>query len=320
MNDDPVASIPDRAAELFAPALLSLIEATRAASARVVASAGAEAARDDDAVHDLRVALRRLRTLLGPAREVYRKKKLRRVIRDLGRVGRAAGALRDEEVLLDTLSGLELPDATATELAAWMTHRASKERLLRTRLAERLRPPEGDGGRSTLDAALHRLESRVNSGKARDADARALAARALDRAVERVRALAGAGVEDAAMMHALRIRYKRLRYTAELFAPIVGERASQLARGAARMQKRLGDLHDFDEAVSQVERTRRLSDAARQALRDTLRVARAHAQARVIEGLAEGENILAEGLGAEPTQAVNEVTTRDASNSKANEG
>src|SRR5262249_31837913 len=67
--------------QLLGPTLIELVDTARAASARVEESfrgqkgaSGATGALDPEAVHDFRVALRRLRTLLRVARKVYGKK------------------------------------------------------------------------------------------------------------------------------------------------------------------------------------------------------------------------------------------------------
>ena len=103
-----------------------------------------------------------------------------------------------------------------------------------------------------------------------------------------VAALLGGSASDAAAMHTLRIRYKRLRYTAELFARLLGERAAGLAKGAARMQKRLGELHDLDEALDHASRrARSLTSPTRAAVTGALRRARAHRSAAIERDLVD---------------------------------
>jgi CHAD domain-containing protein len=75
-------------------------------------------------------------------------------------------------------------------------------------------------------------------------------------------------------MHALRIRFKRLRYAADLFEPVLGEHAALLSRQAARMQKRLGELHDVDEALVRIGRAWGLAPRPRAAVLCALRSTR----------------------------------------------
>src|SRR5947207_3444206 len=61
---------------------------------------------DPEAIHDLRVAIRRLRTLLKLSRKIFGRRHTDAVRRALAEVQRATGDLRDEEVLSETLSSV----------------------------------------------------------------------------------------------------------------------------------------------------------------------------------------------------------------------
>src|SRR6185503_20707825 len=78
---------------LLAPTLLGMIDAVKEASARLASRGQPRRAVDGEAVHDFRVALRRLRTLLRPARRVYGKKRLRAVAAELRRFAQATGEI-----------------------------------------------------------------------------------------------------------------------------------------------------------------------------------------------------------------------------------
>jgi CHAD domain-containing protein len=264
-----------RAGDFLAPVLSQLIATVRAAAARV-----GDHAADPEAVHDLRVALRRLRTVLRPARRLYGKRRLRAIGAELGGFARAAGALRDDEVLRETLTALELPAGARAEIDAWLTRRARRERAQRRRVASTIMAIEPP----SLDETLADLERRLGR-RPRERAAAALAEAALVEAAAGVEALASAHPADPAAMHALRIRYKRLRYTAELFAPLVGEGAIAVAREAARLQKRLGELHDLDEAHARTAQARGLSAATRAAVSLALERSRASAAERVRRAL-----------------------------------
>jgi len=68
---------------------------------------------------------------------------------------------------------------------------------------------------------------------------------------------------DPVGVHALRISYKRVRYVAELFQPLDGHRAAMVAKHAARMQKKLGEIHDIDVALATIVAAPTLSRHAR---------------------------------------------------------
>ncbi|HEX8790935.1 MAG TPA: CHAD domain-containing protein [Polyangiaceae bacterium] len=210
---------------------------------------------DDEAVHDLRVAMRRTRTALEIGREVlgpFHADEVRRALRD---VQRATGALRDEEVLLALLGSLGVEGA---DVAAWLEGRRQRERRLRRALVRLLQSGALDGGRRLLSALL---AFRIKPS--RDKRVHKYARRAVERARREVDRRRGPRPDDAEALHNLRIAYKRLRYTVETFADVLPEDVAVLAQGAARMQSRLGDLHDVDVAIACVRRARALTQESR---------------------------------------------------------
>lgn len=308
----------DPARALLTEALLALLSAVKEGAARVRESgrSGGEEhdlPRDDEAVHDFRVALRRLRTLLRPARRVYGNKRVRSVAEELRRFAQATGELRDEEVLSETLRALELPPLAREGLLRWVTHRSRKEQAYRAKVIDLLQDRTGKAKASgpSLEASLGRLVKLLRRKKARSISAGELARRALAGALDGVCARASVDPADGAAMHALRIRYKRLRYTAELFAPILGEGVADIARVATRMQRRLGDLHDLDEAIDRIERARKLDASTRVAVLAALQAGRTAVSDRVQRDLLEASRVLSqrrEGeLGGEAPAATGAV-------------
>jgi CHAD domain-containing protein len=275
-----------RAHDMLAPELFALIGSARHASERVLATGKGEAG-DPEAIHDLRVAIRRLRTALRPARRVYGKRRIREISSDLGRFAQATGALRDEEVLREILGALELPARARAELDAWLSQRSRQERSRRRAVVALIAARGEDGAGAQLGPTLARLERRLAHRDPREIPAATLAEEATFAAIAGVRELAHAPSTDASAMHALRIRFKRLRYTAELFAPVLPAPVAALSKPAARMQKRLGELHDLDEALVRVGRARSLSEPAAAAVRRALVRARVKAGERVARDLRE---------------------------------
>ncbi|WP_437288585.1 CHAD domain-containing protein [Sorangium sp. So ce406] len=329
------------AADFLRPVLLSYIDRVRADARRVVAtSAQGEGAEPDvEAVHDFRVSLRRLRTLLKPARRIYGKRRLRPIADGLREFARATGTLRDEEVLRETLTALELGDEARAAVDAWVQRRSRREHEARAHIVELLRrdrpgeagaaqadaPARGDAGAARADAPapgdagaaqadapargkrlrlekhLARLERRVSrKKKAKRRGAEALARRAIGDTLDDVRGLAAADPSDGAAMHALRIRFKRLRYSAETFSPLFGERAERTARSASRLQRRLGQLHDVDEALAQMRDAEGLSPAERAAVTDALGAERARLAHKATEELTRELETLAALWSDEP--------------------
>jgi CHAD domain-containing protein len=211
---------------------------------RVVATA------DDEAIHDMRVAIRRARTLLKLARPIYGRFHADAVRAAFTDVMRTTGSLRDEEVLEELFASLAIEDKAFAE---WCARRKARERALRRAVLARLATGELDRARAML-AALVALPAKPS----RDTDASKLARRCIERARRDVESMRDTPTTDAVLLHELRIAYKRLRYTAELFAEALPADLAAMARPAAQFQKRLGEVHDADVAIACIERTRSL--------------------------------------------------------------
>lgn len=225
-------------------------------------------AADDEAVHDFRVALRRTRTLLEVGRPVFGRfhaDEVRAALRD---VQRASGALRDEEVLLELLASIDRaaavpqhPPSQMSNVTEWIEGRRRRERRLRSALRRNVREGELDRGRHLL-AAL--VAFRIKPS--RDKRVSKFARRAVEDARREVEHRRRAPMQDPDALHDLRIAYKRFRYTVEAFASVLPGDLAGLAQPAARLQSKLGRLHDVDVAIACVHNARLLLDAGRDAL------------------------------------------------------
>lgn len=294
-------------ASTAAPAGPFLVAELRALDARLESTAARVLTEgDDEAVHDLRVALRRTRTVLEVGRRVlgrFRAEAVRRALRD---VHRATGALRDEEVLLDLVASLGVDHPT---VAAWLESRRRRERRLRQELVRQLRAGDVDRGRRLLEALLA-----FPIKPSRERRLSKLARRAVDRARREVHRRRQARADDAEALHRLRIACKRLRYTCDTFAGALPEHVAALAHQAARLQNRLGELHDVDMAIATVRRARALLEPARSELLAALSRMRARrAAAYVREAAASplvGAAALALPIHAVGTASLRKISTR----------
>jgi CHAD domain-containing protein len=205
---------------------------------------------DAEALHDMRVAIRRLRTVLRLARPVYGRYRTTAVRRAFTQVQAKTGELRDEEALAETLDGLSVDDPAFIE---WRARRRAREKRLRAAVISRLRAGDLTRARRLLHALLL-LPVRPS----RDAVVGRFARRTVNRARKKVEAMRDVPTSDVELMHELRIRYKELRYSAETFAEVLPLDLAALAPPAARFQKRLGDIHDIDTALDALSRARGL--------------------------------------------------------------
>lgn len=225
--------------------------------------AGSRTGEDIESVHKMRVAVRRMRSLLRLVGDYYPGKPIAAAGKRLRRIARVLGAIRDLDVLILDLQefSASLPPESrqhANALVSRLDRRRAKrrkrlnafldskryERALRqlerfagnkTRRASRpLRPHEPQALRHVLPSLLHR----------RLAIVRAYAA-----------VLPNA---DDTRLHALRVECKRLRYAIEFFAPVLGASATDFLALVTSMQDTLGRINDIAVFVSRLQKLKKL--------------------------------------------------------------
>lgn len=204
---------------------------------------------DADALHDLRVAVRRLRTSLAPWRGHSELFRLQAPLRKLARAMADSGALRDHEVYRQWLPRL-VPRPDARLLSWWSRPAPPAEVIASPR--HRLVPLIRQLARELTPA--WRQAVRAHGASALLAERDVLARRLL------FRIQSALGDETALMhlpesLHALRLDCKRLRY---LLEP-TGAPAVKVLR---RAQHALGDWRDVDSLLTALRQDEVLSVAA----------------------------------------------------------
>ncbi|HXX48686.1 MAG TPA: CHAD domain-containing protein [Myxococcota bacterium] len=202
---------------------------------------------DEDAVHDARVALRRLRSTLGAYRPLFDRDAAAHSLTRAGRLAGQMGGARDTEVWHAWIQ--EKREAARGRRRAVLDGLAA-ELEARLRL-ERGRAVEGLGDRfleleRELRASLRTYEAPVTASDEPAGPTFALAASDALRAAagELERALADVrGAGDAAQEHAARIAAKRMRYVLEPLRTLVDGAPQALAQ-LRRLQDLLGERHD----------------------------------------------------------------------------
>ncbi len=201
--------------------------------------AGARAGRDPEHLHEMRVAVRRLRAILRASRGLFDAAWVDRLRDELDWLGGGLGLVRD----LDVLYAYLRPRLTALEGAE---HRAG-QRVLRRLSADRTR------ARAALTEALdspryprilEQLETFLVQPPATESDVSLpdVAATEWKRLRKAVQKLPGRPSADE--LHAVRIKVKRARYAAELARAAAGERGKRFIHQAKKLQDILGDLQD----------------------------------------------------------------------------
>jgi CHAD domain-containing protein len=203
-----------------------------------------------EAVHDMRVATRRLRSALRAYRSLLDREAVAPLAAELQWLTRELGVGRDQEVLDERLTAAleELPGTLSTgpvheRLRLWTDARDGRTR---PRVAAALDSRRYLDLLNSLDAALAdpplRKAARRKPGKP--------LAKALDkefgrltRLVERAIALEPGPARDTAL-HEARKKAKRTRYAAEAARPALGKKAGRLADDAKSLQRPLGEHQD----------------------------------------------------------------------------
>lgn len=221
-----------------------------------------EAARggaDMDAVHDMRVASRRLREAMRLLAPIYPGREFRRWQRRVRDITRMLGPVRDADVFIDDFSRMarDLDDGGKRAAAFLIGRRLGQ----REHDLERL---NDDLGHLDLEANRRSFTKIVCSVANSPAASRPLADFARAAVAERAAVVAEAqplALEEHRVLeqHALRIDYKRLRYAVEAFAPCYGDDFDALHDTLTSFQDALGTLHDlhlFAETVRDPETAR----------------------------------------------------------------
>lgn len=220
---------------------------------------GTRRGEDIEALHDMRVATRRMRAAFEVFGQAFEPKVMKAHLKGLRATGRALGKVRDLDVFIEKAQHYQADRAIngGTDLSyllqAWHNKRVAARAEMETFLdGERYRkfceqflefvstPGEG---------ILHIRASQPVPYLVKDVVPgliynRMAAVRAFDSILESAR------LEQ---FHALRIEFKKLRYAIEFFIEVLGPKAKLVINEIKTMQDHLGDLNDA-QVASQILR------------------------------------------------------------------
>ena len=195
--------------------------------------------KDDETVHDLRVAIRRFVQCLKVFQQFFDPRAARKIRRRLRKLMDRCAAVRNCDIALELLGAAGIEDATLT--ASIATSRATAEQTLAASLKRWRR-------RSIRKTWPERLEAPARSGlwiagrPPFEAARRVLPALASRFFTAGNRAASPDALQEA--MHQFRIHAKRLRYTLELFQPLYGRDLADCVTELRALQDKLGRLND----------------------------------------------------------------------------
>lgn len=208
---------------------------------------------DPEAVHDARVALRRLRSYLRTFRPILEREwadSLRERMRWLDdHLGRA----RDSDVLVAAVERrAAAPGGNGSVPSRGLLDRLHGERARHhAEVHAALREPRYLALMEEIVAAAREPRLRETANDAARTSARKLVRSVWRRARRCVRAYQLRPEERT--LHQVRVKAKHVRYAAECFAPIVGKCAKNLARRAERLQTMLGEHRDDATAIAIIQ-------------------------------------------------------------------
>ena len=222
---------------------------------------------DPDAIHDFRVASRRLQQVLDLLYAKPRSKKIRKMRRVIQRSRRVLSTVRNCDVLMQRVDH-SLTRKRTGHRETWLTFRDYLEKLR----SECFREAAGRLGRLNLSDFYVRLQDLWNLPPQPSADLQGAATEGSqplqeaemaafeDRVIRELRVIWEAFDAQVAKsrqeqmpksFHAVRIAAKRLRYLVEVIGELGAPGTKQVLARLRRLQQRLGDWHDR-EVVEQM--------------------------------------------------------------------
>jgi len=214
--------------------------------------------RDVEAVHRLRVAIRRALAGLEAFDDLLPPKRRAWIVKRLRRLRRAAGEARDLDVLALRLAGGRTEGLEGRGVAVSSQGRRARERLVamlvRQRAASRrpIRALYEDLLESDWTGRVEALLERVSAG-GRSMVFGEYAARRFKPLMARFFELADHKLRNADEIHGLRIEGKKLRYALEIFASVFPPTTLARCREALeRLQQKLGEFTDHAAAAERL--------------------------------------------------------------------
>jgi len=200
-------------------------------------------------VHHLRVAIRRLHSLLGDVNEIVESPALKHLQKALKKRVNRLGRVRDRDVYIEALEELS-SEAGEGKYAKTIDYLIEEDHSERKHAHRKL-------NRTFSKASNEDLEDQVSSavkkaleqpGLFRPDSVRSAGHEIVSSRLKDLTELAGDLYDpnDEKGLHKIRIAAKRLRYTLEVFVPAFGEKVQEIADEVSRLQTFLGNLHDYD--------------------------------------------------------------------------
>ena len=205
---------------------------------------------DPEFLHDLRVAVRRARTVLGQVKEVFPEQVVERFRRELAWLGQVTGPTRDLDVYRLKLQGYRRELAGAASdldgLGEYLERHRSEEqaRLAKVLVGARYQRLV-NAWQSFVDRPVPAHSGLAHAERPIVEVAAGRIHKVWKRVVARGRAIDAAS--PAEELHRLRIDCKKLRYLLEIFRSLfAADEVAALVRSLKQLQDCLGDYNDYE--------------------------------------------------------------------------
>lgn len=204
---------------------------------------------DIEGVHQMRVAIRRLRSALRNFSSLMKSNPFKESKKDLKRLANTLGTARDQDVTIAALEKLH-NKAKNERIKKNLAEKIEKHRIVReeiqSELSKILDVSLLENLRENFSKALNKVnEKNVKVAKLTAGEAgRKVISKNIHEFCDLSESLLNPFNQE--KLHQLRIAAKRLRYAIELFAVCWGEQILPFANKISDMQDYLGELHDND--------------------------------------------------------------------------
>jgi len=216
---------------------------------------------DPDAIHDLRVAIRRLNQTLRVFTNWFDARRVTKLRGRLKKLMERCGAVRNCDIAMEVLKAAEWQDEAISqglEKERTHTHKKLHKTLQRWHHSHR-----AQRWREKLAAA--------SGDEVQSANAREIARGILPVMTDDLFLAGGAAAQAGSthhQMHRFRLMTKRVRYTLEAFDPVYGTATAEIMESLKGLQEKLGAINDCAATLVMVARNRGASGAVSRLARE----------------------------------------------------
>lgn len=237
---------------------------------------------DREALHQMRVATRRVRAALRDFRSAFSDQELAPFIQDIRWLARLLGQIRDIDVFIEWLQSVE--QDVSSEMRPYIRRLIGERELVRVReRAALLTAMNSDRYHNFVRSFAAFVESDAGNAHCDQDALTGLAIVKIGRELQRVRKRGrNADLKHPGRLHRLRIEAKRLRYTAEFFSTLFPDHMHKLVKQAQAVQDALGRVHDatiHSAFLKEVRRTQSGDSGMHKALTDMIHLLKAERDA-----------------------------------------